>query len=267
MDNRLYIAEPPLYKVTDKNNPFVIDKEDYVNRYATSVAKEYKIGYKKKEIEYIEKSSLLNLLMNTSEYVDKILMLSKHYKIHDRIVELIIEEYALYEKEGHVDPHHLVKRINEEYPEIYFDERDQVLKGVIDGKYQLFEMSERFMRKSEPLIALMKQYGPSINESMILKSIKTGSETELSLLGILKALKHFQPNIEVRLKGLGEASKEDMKTTVMDPNTRTLIRVQISDIENDMAVFQMLRGDSQVDRQNRKVMMANFDFDVSLIDT
>ena len=160
-----------------------------------------------------------------------------------------------------------MRRVNEVFPEIYYDDKDKVLKGVIDGRYQLFELSERFIRKSRPLIPLIKEYAPRRNESLVLKHNKTGTETELSLLGVLKILKKFQPEITVRMKGLGEATKEDIRTTIMDPNTRTLIRVQISDIENDMKVFQMLRGDSPIDRKNRKIMMSNFDFDVSLIDT
>ena len=46
LDNRLFIAEPPLYKVIDKINPFVVNRNDYVERYANAVVKEYRIGYK-----------------------------------------------------------------------------------------------------------------------------------------------------------------------------------------------------------------------------
>ena len=267
LDNRLFIAEPPLYKVTDKTNPFVVNRNDYVERYANAVVKEYKIGYKTNdEIEYISRDSLFKLLTDTSDYVDNILQLSQHYKINDRLVELIVEELVDHDRKD-INIDKFIKRVNEEFPEVYFDEKDRVLKGIIDGKYQLFELSDRFIRKSKPLIPLIKEYAPSRNQSLVLKHNKTGSELDLSLLGALKVLKKFQPEITVRMKGLGEATKEDIRTTIMDPNTRTLIRVQISDIENDMKVFQMLRGNSAIDRQNRKEMMRNFDFDVSLIDT
>lgn len=53
----------------------------------------------------------------------------------------------------------------------------------------------------------------------------------------------------------------------MDPNTRMLIRVQISDIENDEKIFQMLRGGSAIDASARKAMMSDFRIDPSLIDT
>ena len=53
----------------------------------------------------------------------------------------------------------------------------------------------------------------------------------------------------------------------MDPNTRMLIRVHISDIENDMKTFQLLRGHSPVDAFNRKMMMKEFKISKDAIDT
>ena len=53
----------------------------------------------------------------------------------------------------------------------------------------------------------------------------------------------------------------------MDPNTRMLIRVNISDIENDMKVFQVLRGNSPQDALSRKLMMKEFVVERDQIDT
>lgn len=53
----------------------------------------------------------------------------------------------------------------------------------------------------------------------------------------------------------------------MDPNTRSLIKVNISDIENEMKIFQLLRGNSMSDQINRKMMMKEFILDPQLLDT
>lgn len=66
---------------------------------------------------------------------------------------------------------------------------------------------------------------------------------------------------------VGENNDEDIKETIMDPNTRSLIRLNISDIENDMKIFQMLRGSSPADAQARKILMQNYVIPVDLIDT
>ena len=57
---------------------------------------------------------------------------------------------------------------------------------------------------------------------------------------------------------VGENNSDDIRKTVMDPNTRSLIRVNIGDIENDMKIFNILRGSSKFDATARKEMMKSF---------
>lgn len=90
-DGRLFIAEPPLYKVDSKTDPFVINKEDYINRYITKVTKDYQILVNGKQLK---KEELNQLIGETASYVDDITMLSKHYNINDRLIEIILEEIA-----------------------------------------------------------------------------------------------------------------------------------------------------------------------------
>lgn len=284
-DGRLFIAEPPLYRVDDKKDPFVINKEDYINRYVKSALKDYRLGYivdeKKDEIVYIDKQQLAEFLSDTSSYVDNINMLTNHYKVNGRLLEFIIEEFSLMKIDfssylnnpfiisdaiSKVDIQHLMDRIGTEFPEIYYDDKDKLIKGVIDGNYQLIEISEQLIRKSVDLIMVMTKWDAASN-NIILKDNKTGTEHRLSMLGVLKILKKYQPNILHRFKGLGENDEEDIRTTIMDPNTRTLIRVNISDIENDMKIFQMLRGNTPTDVLNRKMMMKEYQIPRDLIDT
>lgn len=159
----------------------------------------------------------------------------------------------------------LMEHIQSEFPEVEYDSKNKIIKGIINGKYQTFEITDRFLKKSAELIALIKKW--SKGKSIKLINKKTGSEHSLSLLGILKILKSYQPNILHRFKGLGENSEDEIKQTIMDPNTRSLIRVNIEDIENDLKVFQILRGTSPLDALERKNMMKNFKVDKSIIDT
>lgn len=296
-DSRLFIAEPPLYRVDDKKNPFVINKADYISRYVKAASKDYKLGYPTKsssdginnvfdydEIEYLNKSQWIDFLSSTSSYVDEMNLLVEHYKINDRLLEIILEAFAEYSYNAETDKinldripkhieyfhknYHLIEnKIGELFPEMYYDKKDHLIKGVIDGKYQLIEVSEFLIRKSAPLIKILGKWGFPAVESFVLKDIKTGTEHKLSMLGVLKVLKKYQPNILHRFKGLGENDGDDIRTTIMDPNTRTLIRVNISDIENDMKTFQVLRGNSPQDAYNRKMMMKEFKIPKENIDT
>ena len=90
-DGRLFIAEPPLYKVESKVDPFVINKEDYISRYTDKVIKDYQIEIDDKKLS---KTELAKLISETASYVDDIDMLAKHYNINDRLVEIILEELS-----------------------------------------------------------------------------------------------------------------------------------------------------------------------------
>ena len=292
MDGRLFIAEPPLYRVDDKKDPFVINKEDYISRYVKAVSKDYKLGYPSvsidnidyDDIEYLNKNQWIEFLSSTSQYVDEMNLLVEHYKINDRLLELILEQFALYGydrdedkfdtsniplyvKKFHNNIQVIEDSISELFPEMYYDHKDHLIKGVIDGKYQLIEISESLIRKASSLIYILGKWGFPHCKSFVLKCVKTGTEHHLSMIGVLKILKKYQPNILHRFKGLGENDDDDIKTTIMDPNTRTLIRVNISDIENDMNVFQILRGNSPQDAFNRKMMMKSYKISKENIDT
>lgn len=66
---------------------------------------------------------------------------------------------------------------------------------------------------------------------------------------------------------VSENDPEDMKFTTMDPNTRSLIKVNISDIQNDTEIFNILRSNSPQYAAIRKSLMYSFTPDKSLIDT
>lgn len=280
MDGRLFIAEPPLYRVNDKKSPFVINKEDYINRYVKAAMKDYKIGISRdeetSEILYLSKDDISEFLTSTSSYVDDLEMDATHYKVNDRLLEIIIEEFAMIDFDikglylqdllDKVNIQHLMDQIGMEFPELYYSDVEHTIKGSIDRTFQIIEISASLIRREMPLIQIVKRWS-GFDNKFILKEIKTGSEHNLSMLGILKILKKYQPDILHRFKGLGENSEDDIRTTIMDPNTRTLIRVNISDIENDMKVFNVLRGETAMDLLNRKTMMKEFKISKDLIDT
>lgn len=280
LDGRLFIAEPPLYRVDDKKNPFVINIPDYIARYVKEASKYYRVAYQKgldPNIVFLGKEQLTDFLGATSTYVDELSMIANHYRIRDRLLEMILEEFAYTGFDGqnmtvstaisHISIQKMIDRIAIEFPEVYYDDGRHVICGIVDGKLQLVEITETMVEKCIPIISVICKWGPKDGSHMILKDIKTSTEHQLSLLGCLKILQKYQPTILHRFKGLGENDEADIRTTIMDPNTRTLIRVNITDIQNDMKTFQLLRGGTPADALGRKLMMEAYKIDKSMIDT
>lgn len=277
-EGKLYIAEPPLYRIEDKKNPFVINMQDYLNRYVIQASKEYKLGYKDKSdnIEWLDKKNWTEFLDDTKNYVDDINNLVNHYNVNSRLIEIVLEEFALNgfdqsnsirDEISKINIQKLMDRIGEEFREIYYDDKNNIITGVIDTKWQDLEISEELVRRSKNLIENMKKWMAPYGGYIVLRSVKTGVEKDLHLLDTLKILKKYQPSISHRFKGLGENDAEDIKITIMDPNTRTLIRVNTQDYENDMGIFQILRGGNSLDMAKRREMLRNFEINPEDIDT
>lgn len=286
-DGRIYIAEPPLYRVDDKRNPFVINNADYLNRYVVQASKEYRVGFQAKkddiDISWLDKNSLTEFLDDTKNYVKLVIGekgrggLVDHYRVNARMLEIVLEEFVLcgvdetsddLSKElKKIDIQHMMNHLGEEFNELFYDDKDNVIRGSIDSVWQELELCEGLIKNPKDIIRMLRSWMPGEDGCIVLRDIKTNAQHTLSLLGTLRILQKFQPTIKHRFKGLGENNPDDIKTTIMDPNTRSLIRVTMGDYENDMRIFQILRGGSQVDMAQRRAMLKAFDISPEDIDT
>lgn len=212
-DGRLYIAEPPLYRINDKKNPFVINTMDYLDRYVTLASKEYKVGYKKNtkstNVEWFDKKMINEFLDDTKTYVKTIQSIVNYLKLNDRLLEIVLEECVImginksnYETEiKNINIQHLMNRVGSEFNELYFDDHDQIIKGSICTKWQELDIHETVSHSVDLLEPMNKWMAPE-DGCIVLKNIKNGDEHNLSLLGTLKILQKYQPDILHRFKGL-----------------------------------------------------------------
>lgn len=212
---KIYIAEPPLYRVDEKKDPFVINMGDYLNRYVSQASKEYKLGYKDKvkslDVEWLDKNKWIEFLDDTKNYVETIQLIVDHYRVNDRLLELVLEEILLSgfdpsvpatDNIAKINIQHMMNRIGEEFVEIYFDDKDNIIRGVIDTKWQELEISEGLIRKASTLLNVMSKWSPKEDGCIVIRNIKNANEQNVSLLGALKMLQKFKPNILHRFKGL-----------------------------------------------------------------
>ena len=129
----------------------------------------------------------------------------------------------------------------------------------VDGAHIRTLLLTLFFRYMPELIAAGKVYAavPPLHRVIVMNSgskpnetIYTYSETELNgvLAGLKRAGKKYQDPIQ-RYKGLGEMDADQLATTTMDRQHRTLRRVNSPDAEMAATVFELLMGNDVAPRK------------------
>ena len=106
----------------------------------------------------------------------------------------------------------------------------QILKQLAELDFRV----EQFTPARQACYSL-KESGENMKESIPLYSI-------LELIGAIRQLGRKGLHIQ-RYKGLGEMNASQLFETTMDPKTRRLLKVRMSDIAQAEQTFSMLMGD------------------------
>ncbi|MET2012605.1 DNA topoisomerase IV subunit B [Microbacterium chocolatum] len=137
----------------------------------------------------------------------------------------------------------------------------------VDGAHIRTLLLTLFFRYMRPLIEEGRVYAavPPLHRVIVMnpgskpnETIYTYSEKELHTLlaRLQKAGKRWHDPIQ-RYKGLGEMDADQLATTTMDRNGRTLRRVRVEDAEAAMNVFELLMGSEVAPRRDFIVSSAD----------
>ena len=88
----------------------------------------------------------------------------------------------------------------------------------------------------------------------------------LSIGEFLQMTYKLQPGIELRYKGLGELSEDDLWDNVMNPEKRTLIQLTVSDIVEACKMYDTLHGKGKSNSDNRREMTEAFEINRDMLD-
>lgn len=260
----LYKAITPLYKTTDKNNEYVVSKQDFISIFEKKLLKKFKIApvyIGSNDIEYISKDEFSNFLYATSDYEWLLGKFAKHFKNKD----LLIEKIAIFlhklsvEFDNPIDTllnNDDIRReftiyLQEDYPELYL--KGNKIMGIVDGRHKIMLINNDIYSKSQELFPIFDIYG-----GLLLVKEKEKDEKGLSILEFFKYVTKYIPKIVHRYKGVGEADGNVLWDTTLNPDTRTLIQMTSDDVEKEAAVFDKLYGDKKQNKIDRKLMMKNF---------
>jgi DNA gyrase subunit B len=257
----LYIAQPPLYKVTRNKKDLYVKDQRALNDYLLRIASDHsRVVTPGGELGGSELRSLLEKVLTYEERLEK-LAARRDARVVDALVQgtrlnvaTLSNESLLAEQVTQMraylqmrmpdtlgrldatvvnDPESLAKKL--------------VVKTDINGGLRQSVFDHGFLSSPEyqELVSLHDSFA-SLGKAPFKVKVGDGEVLALSVQEVLEAVrKDAQKGLGLqRYKGLGEMNPEQLWDTTMNPATRTLLQVRIEDAVESDEIFSLLMGEA-----------------------
>jgi DNA gyrase subunit B len=268
-NNFVYIAQPPLYRVTRKKTSRYIKSEKEMDDYLFELGlSDLKIKASKinKVLSTEESKHLLDTLLEVEAFINRIerkgitfreFMGSRNAagKLPRFQINLTNKTQFVYSEDEFealrlADEAEQLKRFNETLASIPAEEVTEQMRVFRPARLLFTELYEENTMNS--LENELGKYGFTLEkycsaDGELLEVIEEGGKTnQFYTLGEL--VEYLRENgrkgLEIqRYKGLGEMNADQLWETTMDPEKRTLLRVTMTDLVAADYMFTMLMGD------------------------
>lgn len=234
----LYIAQPPLYKVTkNAKDTYIKDDETFEEYIVNSAIKRLTLNGIGKDLRFV---------------LDKCLSISNISKNYDREIpkDLLESLLILSKKNALLSADEILKYLKLMYSEYNWevevkDEEIHIAKlfqGLAD-KY-VFSLSMLESKEIRNILSSLDNIIDLFDGDSFLQSqeteIKIKSPSALAKIVMDYGKKGLTLQ---RFKGLGEMNADQLWETTLNPETRTLLKVEIKDCEEADSIFSVLMGD------------------------
>lgn len=247
---RIYIAQPPLYRVKKGKKEFYIDTENEMDKTLIHMAKDNMRIKVRKNSKFIEDNDNLNKLATASKRLSEI---KKSLETKGISIEAIFE----YRKKHRKAPLYWLKYEEQEHlfstdkelstfmQQHGKEEMDLFSSG--DKNYKLVELYET--RDIEKILTKLEEYKiemTNLSEKTFIVEEGENKSEECSLVDlhdIIKAKGKKGLSVQ-RYKGLGEMNPSQLWETTMDPEIRRMKKVMLEDAAKAEEMFTVLMGDA-----------------------
>lgn len=200
---KVYKVFTPLYALDDKEHPFVKNKSEMVEIYHKKISKNYKVNG-------MSKSELREFLTDTYDYKENLIRVAKDMGNTSKyLIEAIIAymvSAGVVRSENDYDDlkkafnsqklvKYLMSNLQKKFKEVTLN--GTVIEGVVDGRFCLINISNRFIRKTSSLIPAIQKYGYLLQVTEKNKDMKV-----MSIGEFLDDCTKYTPKIITRYKGL-----------------------------------------------------------------
>lgn len=259
LQGKIYKAILPLYKIKVGNKTaYLKDRKAYAEYMMKHISKTCEVFYI--DGKKMNANEIKTLLKNNIEYLRILNRCSKRYAIEPTIVEKLI----LLEDEFHNNLPKFKKSISKQFPYMKLKEVKDgnfILSGEYKNDYHKVLINNRiYMSFSDVKNEMMM----NIQES---KTCEFIYDNQIVTIGeLLNIFEKYKPNM-MRFKGLGEMNADELAEAAFNPETRTLVRLTIDDVKEEISKFAILKSDKTEYVRQREALFKTFNITVDDLDT
>lgn len=244
LQGHLFVAIPPLYSIIEKGKKrYFIDQEDYDNYIYEKLLNKYNfIDCDENIIDNIKDlNKVFNDYQNLVDYISDLasnnIGLSK---------DLILDLYDYMTNQQEFKTSAVVKFFTEECEDIIAN--DNHYEGFYKNSYISFIIND-IIEIINKIIIYCNNNLKSSNRSYGNIYFNENNEEVFEFLGLNdfhSLIINNTPKSRVRLKGLGEMSADELRSTTLDSSVRNIYKIEIKDVdEAKKSINNYMNGDSK----------------------
>ena len=229
-DGRVYKAVPPLYMIKVGNKKkFFTDNSDMVEYNQKEFLKKYTVKIGKNELTG---RALKEFFIKNADYTDELRTAAANHALSPEIMEIVLMCH-LANKKGKA----LEKEIKSVYRFVDYKSVNKidVIKISDDNLYSIY-CTDELISDCRRVLKIMKD-----NDSLIFNL----NGEKASLYTVMNAYEKISPSGISRFKGLGEMRFEDLGTSTILPEERTLIRYTVESVKEEVATIRSFESNKK----------------------
>ncbi len=258
-NHHIYIAQPPLFRIQQGKNETYLQKERDLTRYLLGRATHGVRVVRPKTGDALDGNELIGKLENLMEFQQRLETLGRRYDGNGVVSEFL----DFLRSVSGADPHEAVARrvftdgaeladlasrfraLGFEAETSFDEERSFYELHLRNGHSEGMVLNHEFAVSAEcRRLAQLRRKADILEDPPFLleeKTKVTTLATSAELIDYFMAAGKRKLGIQ-RYKGLGEMNPQQLWETTMDPDTRTLLRVDIEDMVETDDIFSVLMG-------------------------
>ncbi len=271
-NGHLYVAQPPLYRISERKKEFFIKDEDEFNDFILK-----RISEREKVImddgSEFSGSKLITFLKGLIRFYDSLNRLSKK-GYSTRFIQFMVfndmKDISLFrDREFMSRMFDKMKKENFTVSNVRYLPDDGLYEFVVtdtENGNESLSVNWEFLSSYEfkSLMSIPQKIKDSIFHEFVL--ISEGQEKKIKdayeLLNLI--MENGKKGLDIqRYKGLGEMNPDQLWATTMDPERRRLVKIKIEDILDADDIFNVLMGDKV---EARREFIQNNALDVAQLD-